>query len=194
MVKKEKNRTHPKKGSTDKSSKQVNGDSSKNVANNLNKHFASVAEKLAANLKKTNTKFTAYMGRENRSSMYLKEIKIDEIIEEILKICIKKSMGYDNIPPKIIKWGSDLFAPILMVIFNKCFHTGYYPNSMKIAKVIPIYKKGDQEDFNNYRPISILNQFNQIFERLISKRLHNFFNKFDLFVKKQFGFLKKTLY
>ena len=189
--KRRKSRIHPKKGPTGKSSNQVSGDNSKKVANNLNKHFASVAEKLAANLKKTNTKFTAYMGRENKLSMYLKEITIDEIIEEILKICIKKSMGYDNIPPKIIKWASDLFAPILMVIFNKCFNTGYYPNCMKIAKVIPIYKKGDQEDFNNYRPISILNQFNQIFERLISKRLHNFFNKYDLFVKKQFGFLKK---
>ena len=100
-------------------------------------------------------------------------------------------MGYDRIPPKIIKWAPDLFAPIHMNIFNKCIDLGYYPNSMKVAKVVPIYKKGDKEEFNNYRPISILIQFNQLFERLISKRLTNFFNKFEILTTKQFGFLKR---
>ena len=127
------------------------------------------------------------MGRENKCSMYLKEITLDEIVEEIAKLCVKKATGYDKIPPKIIKWAADLFTPILMVIYNKCLELGYYPDSMKVAKVVPIYKKGDKDDFNNYRPISILIQFNQIFERLISKRLHNFLNKYDLFTKKQFG-------
>ena len=112
--KKRKSRIYPKKGHTGESSNQVDKENAKDVANKLNQHFASVAEKLAANLKKTRTKFTAYMGRENRSSMYLKEITINEIFEEILKICIKKSMGYDNIPPKIIKWASDLLAPLLL--------------------------------------------------------------------------------
>ena len=43
---------------------------------------------------------------------------------------------------------------------------------------------------NNYRPISVLTQFNQLFERLLAKRLLGFFDKFDIFNKKQFGFLK----
>ena len=163
----------------------------KDVANTLNKHFTDVAKKLSDKLKSTNTHFTSYMGRQNKSSMYLTDITIDEIIEEILKICTKKAMGYDQIPPKIIKWAPHIFAPILLVVYNKCFELGYYPSSMKVAKVVPIHKKGDKNDFDNYRPISILIQFNQLFERLISKRIHSFFNKHDLFSKKQFGFLKK---
>ena len=87
--------------------------------------------------------------------------------------------------------GPNLFAPISLAVYNKCFELGYYPSSMKVAKVIPIHKKGDKDDFDNYRPISILNKFNQLFEHLISKRIHSFFKKFDLFTKKQFGFLKK---
>ena len=62
---------------------------------------------------------------------------------------------------------------------------------MKIAKVTPIHKDGDKNDFNNYRPISVLTQFNQIFERLLSKRFLSFFEKHKIITEKQFVFLKK---
>ena len=104
------------------------------------------------------------MGRENKSSMYLKYIEIQEILEEITKICIKKAKGYDEIAPKIIKWASHLFAPILLIIFNKCIDLGCYPAGMKIGKVAPIYKTGGNKGEANYRPITILTQFNQIFD------------------------------
>ena len=113
------------------------------------------------------------------------------VLEEIQNICPRKAAGYDEIPPKIIKWAPHLFAPILKTIFNKCIESGYYPDAMKIAKVAPIYKKGDKNDVNNYRPISVLSQFNQLFERLLSKRFMSFFEKFNIITKKQFGFLKK---
>ena len=191
LGKKSTNRQYPEKIVANNKDVKGKKGNRKHVANGLNSHFTSIAKKLAVKLKKTNTSFTSYMGRENKSSMYLNEITLEEILEEITNICSKKAMGHDRIPPKIIKWAPDLFAPILCAIYNKCFILGYYPNNMKIAKVVPLYKKGDKDDYNNYRPISILIQFNQLFERLISKRLHAFFKKFDLFTKKQFGFLKK---
>ena len=101
-------------------------------------------------------------------------------------------MGFDEISPKIIKWAAELLAPILQIIFNKCIELGYYPNRMKTGQVAPVYKKGEQDGKNNYRPITVLTQFNQIFERLLSKRFLNFFEKYDIIIKKQFGFLKST--
>ena len=68
---------------------------------------------------------------------------------------------------------------------------GYYPDGMKIARVVPIHKGGDINDVNNYRPISILTQFNRIFERILSHRLLCFFEKHNIITSKQFGFLKK---
>ena len=132
-----------------------------------------------------------FMGRENNHSMYLKLIEIHEILEEIAKIVIKKAKGHDQIAPKILKWAPHLFAPILLVIFNKCIESGYYPGDMKIGEVAPIYKKGDKDGESNYRPITVLTQFNQIFERLLYKRFLNFFERFEIITKKQFGFLKK---
>ena len=163
----------------------------KDIADGLNNHFTSIAQNLADSLPKTNTTYSSFLGPENKNSIFLRNVDIEEIYEEIVNICPRKAAGYDDIPPKIIKWAPQLFAPILRTIFNKCIDSGYYPDAMKIAKVTPIYKKGDKNDLNNYRPISVLSQFNQLFERLLSKRLLSFFEKFNIITKKQFGFLKK---
>ena len=106
-------------------------------------------------------------------------------------MCVKKDMGADNIPPKIIKWAPELFAPILSKIFNKCIHIGYYPKQLKVARVVPVHKGGDSNDINNYRPISVLTQFNRLFERVLATRLMSFFEKNKIITSKQFGFLKR---
>ena len=163
----------------------------KTIANLMNRHFAGIAKKLAAKLKDSSKNFRSFLGRESKKSMFFKNIEISEILDEIRNICERKAMGFDNIPPKIIKWAPELFAPILQTIFNKCLNIGYYPQHMKIARVVPIHKEGDINDVNNYRPISVLTQFNRIFERIISKRLMNFFESTKTITKQQFGFLKK---
>ena len=104
---------------------------------------------------------------------------------------MNKARGHDEIAPKIIKWASELLAPVLLTIFNKCIDLSYYPSAMKIGQVAPIFKKGELSEKNNYRPITVLTQFNQIFEHLLFKRYMSFFEKFEIITKKQFGFLKK---
>ena len=51
---------------------------------------------------------------------------------------------------------------------------------MKVGEVAPVFKKGEQNAKNNYRPITVLTQFNQIFERLLYKRFIRFFEKLDI--------------
>ena len=106
------------------------------------------------------------MGLKCQKSIFLSDITLGEIIDEINSICVNRGMGYDNIPPKIIKWAPHLFGPILLSIFNKCLHLRYYPDAIKVARVVPIHKGGDINDINNYRPISVLTQFNRLFERI----------------------------
>ena len=163
----------------------------KEIANLLNNHFTNVAKNLDENLDKTEASFTDYLHEDNKSSMYLKPFLLHEVLDEIGNICESKMFGYDKTSPKLIKWAPDLYGPILLTIFNKCIAMGYYPDGMKIGEVSPIHKKGDQNGENNYRPITVLTQFNQIFERLLSKRFLSFFEKFQIITKKQFGFLKK---
>ena len=186
-----KKKIYPLQVQTGDISNPVISESPKAIADSMNNHFTNVAKKLEKNLKKTHSKFSDFLGKENNATMFLTSIELQEILDEIAKICVRKSMGYDTIPPKVIKWAAELFAPILLIIFNKCIELGHYPAGMKIGQVTPLYKKGEQNDNDNYRPITILTQFNQIFEHLLSKRLLSFFEKFRIISTKQFGFLKK---
>ena len=131
-----------------------NGNKSKSnkiIANILNKHFTTVGEKLAEELTQTDTNPISLMGNKNLKSIFLDEIMLHEVLEEISSIDPKKAMGYDDIPPKVIKWAPHIFGPILVKLFNKCLRLGYYPDGMKIARVVPIHKGGDINDVNNYR-------------------------------------------
>ena len=150
--KKRKKTNHPEQITTGDPLNPTKTKCPQDIANLLNNHFTSVAKNLADNLAKTNCKHTDFMGKENKATMYLKFIELYEIPEEIKKICIKKATGCDEIAPKILKWAAELFAPVLLIIFNKCISLGYYPNSMKVGKVSPLYKKWEKDDQNNYRP------------------------------------------
>ena len=72
--------------------------------------------------------------------------------------------------------------------FINTFRQGIFSSDLKRAKVIPIHKSGSKFDENNYRPISLLMVFSKIFERVMCDRLYYYFEKFNLFYSKQFGF------
>ena len=65
-----------------------------------------------------------------------------------------------------------------------------YPNKLKMAKIIPIFKADDNTDPNNYRPISLLSNFNRIFEKLVFSRMESFIEQNNLLSPSQYGFRK----
>ena len=77
-------------------------------------------------------------------------------------------------------------------MINQSFSSGNFPNPLKIATTIPIFKKGNRQVISNYRPISILPFLSKIFERCLYSRLFNFFFNCNLISPYQFGFLKNT--
>ena len=81
-----------------------------------------------------------------------------------------------------------IIFPIISKLVNLCIQTGVFSNCLKIVTVIPIYKKGDQNMPTNYRPISLLSQFDKIFEKILFSRLFSYLDKNQLLSKNQFGF------
>ena len=77
----------------------------------------------------------------------------------------------------LIKQLNTELSPILCSLFNKSFNEGVFPDCFKIAKVIPLHKKGNTNILDNFRPISLLPQFSKIYEKLFKKRLLCFINK-----------------
>ncbi len=103
---------------------------------------------------------------------------------------IDHSPGLDNIHAKIIKCTYNLFLDQLTHICNLSLMQGVFPNELKIARVVPLYKADNNMLVNNYRPVSVLPVFSKILERLMYNRLYAFIIKHDIFYKYQFGFQK----
>src|SRR5690606_37726120 len=75
-------------------------------------------------------------------------------------------------------------------VFNKCLKIGIFPNVFKIAIVLPLYKKDDVKDLNNYRPISLLPLISKIFEKLIYAQILTYLKTHNIINNSQFGFLE----
>ena len=101
------------------------------------------------------------------------------------------SAGPNEISNFILKGIISSIAVPLTHIFNKSILSGIFPMQMKIAKIIPWLKQGDDFDAGNYRPISLLSSLSKILERLIFTRTTNFLKAHDLFTNSQFGFRQK---
>ena len=112
--------------------------------------------------------------RQINQVFFLQKATESEVSKKFQEIDASKMYGIDGIPPKILKWADFLLIPILTKIFNRCVETGIYPDNLKVARVTPVFKGGNKNTVTTYRPISILTQFNRIFEKLLKDRLYNF--------------------
>ena len=91
----------------------------------------------------------------------------------------KKSTGVDNIPAKIVKYCSSSISGILASLSNTTFHLSKFPANLKGAQVVPLHKKNDPLDKENYRPVNVLPIISKAFERVMHTQLSEHFN--DLF-------------
>ena len=110
-----------------------------------------------------------------------------EIATEINILHNKKSV-FDIFNISIIKYIKYEIIPALVLIFNKSITEGIFPEMLKTAKLIPIFKKGDDFIPGNYRPISLLSVFDKLSEKIIFRRLKSFLHKSKILYKYQFGF------
>ena len=141
------------------------------IAQEFNKYFCSIGEKLAENFENTNDNHKNYLRNKVENSFFFHEINESELDKEIENLDSKKSSGFDEISVKFLKICKSIILKPLVLIFNQSILTGQYPNNLKIAKVIPLFKKGEKAVMSNYRPISLLSVINKLFEKLIYKRL-----------------------
>ena len=76
----------------------------------------------------------------------------------------------------------------LTLLVNQVLNTGIFPDKIKIAKVIPILKKGNQTIFNNYRPISLLPAISKVIEKIIFNQLSTYLEESQILDGSQYGF------
>ena len=111
-----------------------------------------------------------------------------EIISLTASIRATHSSALDNIDPTGASRVIDYVAAPLSNIINSSFLTGVVPSSLKMAKVVPVYKQGNSQDVTNYMPISILPFFSKILEKSMYQRLYTYVDKMNILYPNQHGF------
>ena len=73
-------------------------------------------------------------------------------------------------------------------LFNFSFSSGFFPSTLKTAKVVTFFKKDPKLDCCNYCPVSPLSNLEKILEKRMYKRVHNFMTENNIIYDLQFGF------
>jgi len=164
------------------------------ICNELNKYFATIGENLVVEMQKSNNpplgdNFRKYCDPSVKRSMFCEPVDRYEL-KKILDNLKPKSPGSDGIRPKIIKEVADSIIDPLLYLFNLSICSGKVPDNLKIAKVTPLYKKGEHFLPGNYRPISLLNVIDKILEKIMYTRLYSHLQTNSTLYDYQFGFRK----
>ena len=162
------------------------------IAEGFNSFFSSIAEKLQGNIHSVNTDYKKYLSHRVDTNFVMHSADTEEILRIILSLNNSKSSGPNSIPTEVLKLlGPNICYPLKEII-NISFATGKYPDKLKIAEIVAVFKnKGDPRLVNNYRPISLLSNINKIFEKLVYARLYSFLELHECIFELQFGFRSK---
>ena len=119
---------------------------------------------------------------EKINSIDLSKIDFDADVDTIWKCIVA------GLPTKLLKCNTYWWAKCLTKLFNKCIELKQVPIEFKTAVVTPFFKKGDKNDLNNYRGISVLPPVSKIFEKILATQIITFFNINKKFYNGQHGF------
>ena len=159
------------------------------IANKFNSFFTEVGPSFSSKIPQPDgLNYKQYLKGTISSRFNFELVKNDEILKIIKKLKPKTSCGYDDISSKLLKMISPSICPILTVIINQSLTTGIFPEKLKIAKVIPLYKKGNEHLFDNYRPISLLPCVSKVIEKVVFKQIYAYFVDHKLIYDSQYGF------
>ena len=120
----------------------------------------------------------------------LKTVSEKEVLKILKTMKQKRSYGVDGISSEVLKLGAEVLVVPLTYIINFSIVTGKYPTNWKLAKVIPLFKKGDKKLLKNYRPVSLLSVAGMVLERIFAIQVEEHFESDKLFGEFQFGFRK----
>ena len=169
----------------------------KDIASAFNSYFVNAGPNLASQINCKDKKIfkkSDFLRSPFDTSLFFTPTDTHEIIKIVKSLKNSNSSGHDEITTNLLKQIIIDIAPPLMHIFNLSLSNGVYPNSFKIAKVIPIFKKDNPSQTSNYHPISLLPCISKNLEKIVYKRLYYFLTCNKLLIPNQFGFRKGFFY
>ena len=154
------------------------------IGDAFNDFFTNIGQKLASQIPKLSNAFETYINKVN-VIMDSKPLSINKLKDAFFSLKINKISSVDDVSFNIIKNCFGVLCEPLTYLFQISLEKGVFPDDLKIAKVTPIYKTGDNSDVSNYRPISVLPCFSKILERLMYNRLYKYLKENNILYEKR---------
>jgi len=159
------------------------------VVDKFNHFFTDIGKTLASKITPPpNLSFTDYLCDPSRVNFQFRHISANETLNIINKLQPKSTIGPDRLSSALLKQIKNEISQPLTFIINLSIDSGIFPNKLKLAKVIPIYKKESENLLENYRPISILPTISKVFEKALFNQIHQHFKDNQLYFSNQYGF------
>ena len=161
------------------------------VADLFNDHYISIGSKLDSDIPVSDRSSSYFMGNALPNSFFAVPCTEDEV-SCIIKSLSSKSSGLYSVPMFVFKMFSIEIGFVISRLFNISVTKGIFPDCLKHARVIPLFKSGSKKSVLNYRPISLLTILSKIFEKLMHRRMTGFIDQFKILNSNQFGFRKNN--
>ena len=165
------------------------------IANRFNTYFINIGPNQSKNIIYNGDKtHKSYLTHTFQTEFNYTEVNEEIILDIIGNLKNSNSCGFDDLSTNTLKSIKHSVTKPLAIIINQIFNTGEFPEQLKIAKVIPIFKKDDNLQFNNYRPISLLPVLSKVIEKAICNQLTHFFSNKQLAFRKPIRIPSWTFY
>ena len=154
------------------------------IANAFGSFYANLDSNLANHISPGNTGIDYYLKQIPRSlqSFVMARTTKEEVERVIKSLPNKQSCGHDKISNTVLKKLNEASSYPLMSIFNQSIAQGIFPNLMKVAKIIPLYKEKERDLVVNYRPVSLLMTISKVLEKIISVHLYKYLEKINYYL------------
>ena len=162
-----------------------------NVCDAFNKHFSKAGLKVQESIDKSSSLDPLSLLPKLNSRLKFDRITEGQICKVVESLQPKTSTGYDDISNVLLKKLIHVIKGPMCVIFNTSIETGTFPELMKVAKVVPLFKSGDSFILDNYRPIFLLPVISKVLEKLIYQKTVKYLEENKILYSRQFGFRKQ---
>uniref|UniRef100_V5G2A3 Putative RNA-directed DNA polymerase from transposon BS n=1 Tax=Anoplophora glabripennis TaxID=217634 RepID=V5G2A3_ANOGL len=158
-------------------------------ATEFNEYFTNIANTLRESIPASNLSIERLFAREpSSSSFFIKPVSEDTVLQAVKSLKDSPCTDVFEMNSRILKETIELILPFLTSLINVCFNRGIFPQCFKLTKILPMFKQGDPNLTNNYRPISIIPIFGKVIEVIMKARLYTFLENNSVLCASQFGF------
>ena len=118
-------------------------------------------------------------------------ISLEEVKLAIGQLSNGKSGGPDKLLNEFFIHGKEILLSTLHILFNAVLDKGYFPKEWTLGEIIPLHKKGDKANVQNYRGITLQSTLSKLFTRILNNRLTSWAEEYGIYIEAQAGFRQR---